>query len=267
VNDDETIDAHLRQLLSNRYPVLRFEVVNLAYDGYDAYQLYQRMKSDGLRLKPDLVIVNSGINDVRNAHYQNLVFPDPRTNGWREVLAVLKQEESNGRSIYRTLKEHSYLARLPAFLFKLYEEQRAVRTQRELIAPNPQAADHFEQGVRGIVTLAESISAAVILSRPASSLTSKYKPSDTSTLSYWVVDASTTQSYRDMLAARLRRVVDEQIRRGKLATYVSHQLPDQMFIDDCHLTSEGNLEEAKNFARAAEPFIELRFPEQVRRTS
>jgi lysophospholipase L1-like esterase len=267
VNDEETIDAHLRRILSERYPGLRFEVVNLAYDGYDAYQLYQRMLSDGLRLNPDLVVVNSGINDVRNAHYPNLVFPDPRTNGWREVLAVLKQEEMNTRSVYRILKEHFYLVRLPAFLLKLYEEQQSVHVQRELITPNPQAADHFEQAVRGIVTLAESINAAVVLSTPASSLTSRYSPSDTSTLSYWVVDAATTQRYRDMLAVRLRRIVDELIGRSKSATYVSHQLPDRMFIDDCHLTSEGNFAEAQDFARAAEPFIELRFPEQTRRIS
>ena len=60
----------MRDLLRTEYPGIRFDVVNLALDGYDSYQLLERLKSDGLGLSPDLVIVNSGINDVRNARFR-----------------------------------------------------------------------------------------------------------------------------------------------------------------------------------------------------
>jgi lysophospholipase L1-like esterase len=260
VNDDETIDAHLRRVMSERYSGVRFEVVNLAYDGYDSYQLLERLRSDGTRLSPDMVIVNAGINDVRNAHIPDLKPNDPRTNGWREVLQVLQEEEKNGVSLYRHAKRHSYLARLPAFALLIYEEQQLVKEQRALTRPNPQAIENFEANIREIARVTNEIGATLMLSTPASSLGSLYKPTDTSTRSYWVVDAATTQTYRTALAERMRRVEAGLKAAGAAATYVSHQLAPEMFLDDCHLTSEGNRATAINLTRAADPFVALLFP-------
>lgn len=80
VNDDHTIDTYLRQRLANRFPASRVEVVNLAFDGYDSYQISERVRVDGVRFQPDIIIVNAGINDVRNARFPDLRDdPDPRT--------------------------------------------------------------------------------------------------------------------------------------------------------------------------------------------
>src|SRR5438309_327144 len=46
VPDEQTIDAQMRTLFKERYPERRFEVVNLAFDGYDSYQLLERLTSD-----------------------------------------------------------------------------------------------------------------------------------------------------------------------------------------------------------------------------
>ena len=263
VNDEETIDAHLRRILSERYSGIQFEVVNLAYDGYDSYQLLLRLQSDGVRFNPDMIVINEGINDVRNAHISDLKFYDPRTNGWREVLRLLGEEEKSAVSLYRLAKRYSYLIRLPAFLSLIYEEQRTVKSQRALIAPNPQAIENFEVNIRDISRIASEIHATLILSTPASSLESLYKPTDTSTLSYWVIDAATTQQYRVALAKRMQKVVAELKAAGAPAAYVSHQLAPEMFFDDCHLTSEGNRAEAVNLAQVAAPFIEFLFPDKV----
>jgi lysophospholipase L1-like esterase len=259
VNDGETIDAHLRTLLSDRYPGIRFEVINLAYDGYDAYQLYLRMQSDGVRWNPDMVIVNSGINDVRNAHISDLRYPDSRTNRWLEVLRSLNEEEKRGESLYKVLKRHSYFVRLPAFFLLLAEERGTVKDQRALTTPNPQAIEHFDASIRDIARIAAEIHVPLILSTPASALEVLHKPTDTSTLSYWVVNAETTQQYRNALAGRLVKIVDELKDHGLPAAYVAHKLPSGMFLDDCHLTSEGNLAEATNLAQAAAPYIESVF--------
>jgi lysophospholipase L1-like esterase len=259
VNDGETIDAHLRTLLSDRYQNIRFEVINLAYDGYDAYQLYLRMQSDGVRLNPDMVIINSGINDARNAHISDLRYPDPRTNRWLEVLRSLNEEEKRGESFYKGLKRHLYFVRLPAFILLLIEERGTVKNQRALTTPNPQAIEHFDSSIRDIARIATEIHVPLILSTPASALEVLHKPTDTSTLSYWVVNAETTQQYRNALAGRLVNIVGELKDRGFPAAYVAHKLPPGMFLDDCHLTSEGNLAEATNLAQAAAPFIESMF--------
>lgn len=263
VNDEETIDAHLRRILSDRYPGIQCEVVNLAFDGYDSYQLLLRLQSDGVRFSPDMVIINSGINDVRNARISDLKLHDPRTNEWLEVLRLLSEEEKSGVSLYRLGKRYSYLIRLPAFLFLIYEEQRTVKNQRALITPNPQAIENFEVNIREISRIASEIRATLILSTPASSLESLYKPTDTSTLSYWIVDAATTQQYRAALARRMQKVVAELKAVGAPAAYVSHQLAPTMFFDDCHLTSEGNRAEAMNLAQVTAPFIESMFPDKV----
>lgn len=259
VDDGETIDAYLRTLLSDRYPNIRFEVINLAYDGYDAYQLYLRMQSDGVRLSPDMIIVNSGINDVRNAHIPGLRYPDPRTNRWLEALRSLNEEEKSGESFYKRLKRHLHFVRLPAFILLLIEERGTVKDQRALTTPNPQAIEHFDSSIRDITRIATEIHVPLILSTPASALEVLHKPSDTSTLSYWVVNAQTTQQYRNALAGRLVKIVAELKDRGFPGAYVAHKLPPGMFLDDCHLTSEGNLAEATNLAQAAAPFIESVF--------
>ena len=256
VNDDQTIDFYLRQTLASKFPGVPIEVVNLAFDGYDSYQLYLRMQSEGMRLKPDLVIVNEGINDVRNAHIADLQYPDSRTNGWADVLAAAKQEEVDGPSLWTLAKRYSYLVRLSAFLRYLYFERQVVAQQRTLDEPNPHAIEYFEKSLRGIVKLSEESGAAIIFSTPPSSLNVRNKPNDTSDISYWVVDAATTQAYRDSLAQRMRQIAIELNGIGRKAVYVSHELPPEAFMDDCHLTGEGNKVVARNFANAAAPFIE-----------
>jgi len=51
----------MRGMLATRFPDRCFEVVNLAPGGYDSYQDYERVRVDGTRLKPDLVVIHSGI--------------------------------------------------------------------------------------------------------------------------------------------------------------------------------------------------------------
>src|SRR5262245_6628762 len=79
VEDGQTIDTYMRAILAERHPEVAVEVVNLAFDGYDSHQLVERLRTDGLRLAPDLIIVNDGINDVRNSRIADLKDPDPRT--------------------------------------------------------------------------------------------------------------------------------------------------------------------------------------------
>jgi len=215
VNDDETIDAYMRELFAVEYPTLAIEVVNLAFDGYDAYQLYERLRSDGLRLDPDVVAVNSGINDVRNAHYPDLADPDPRTILYLGLLSVQRDIARRGHpTLWLWLKHFSYSARLPALIRASIEERRAPAGRRALaerrtVAPNPEAADRFEQNLWRIVDLLKSRKVLILFSTPPSSLAVEYLPSDTSGISYWLDDAMTTQLYRDTLAARARSVAEK----------------------------------------------------------
>jgi hypothetical protein len=91
VNDDETIDAYLRRILRRLYPGPQYEVVNLAFDGYDSNELVERLRHDGLPLAPDLVVVNAGVNDVGNARIPDLRDRDPRPLLYAGILAQLRE--------------------------------------------------------------------------------------------------------------------------------------------------------------------------------
>lgn len=255
VNDDETIDAYMRELLTERYPGPKFEVVNLAFDGYDSYQLVERLRTDGLRLDPDLIIVNSGINDVRNARFPNLLDPDPRTALYQGVLDAQRDQQRLGRlTLFTWLKHVSYLARLPGYVRSTIDIMRFEQERRK-ISPNPAAIQYFGHNLRRIVALAQPQGVPILFSSPPSALASKFAPHDTSTISYWLADAATTQEYRVALANRMRDIVAGLSRERYPTRYVNHTLSPTMFLDDAHLTPEGNRQMARDFVDAAEPYI------------
>lgn len=257
VNDTATIDAFMRRELAERYPDRKFEVVNLAFDGYDSYQDLTRFREDGLRLDPDVVIVNSGINDVRNARYERLQEADPRTLIWEADLRRLRLERRVGRSWRTRAKHYLYLARLLPLVRDIRHRSSETRTM-DHVAPNPQAADYFERNVSGIDSLAAAHGVAVLLSTPPSSLAMKYPANATSSISYWINDAATTQQYRDELDRRLRRLATRPTTSGSPVVYVQHHLTKDMFIDDCHLNAEGNRQMASDFVAALQPLLEAR---------
>jgi hypothetical protein len=275
--DGNAIDDHMRRLLAQKYPGRTFDVINLALDGYDNLQNLERLRSDGFRLSPNIVILNDGINDVRNAWLPNLKPNDPRTLIWEPVLERLRWEQANGGpALWTRVKHYLVLARIPGY----------IRDQRRLAAelaskaqqngkasaalsagavqagshdggpPYPEAADFFERYGRVIVQESLAHGASVLLSTPASALP-RYPDTTTSTQSYWVHNAKTTQLLRDELARRLQLIAADEQKLGHPVRYAAPKITDlKLFLDDCHLTSEGNALEAAVFVDAIAPFIE-----------
>jgi len=235
VNDDQTIDAYMRRMLSTRSGQ-RFEVINAALDGYDSRQQLERLRYDLLRLEPDIIIVNSGINDVRNARFPNLVDDDRRTLIWEGPMQRLRDQERYGVSWEDIAKHHSFLLRLPSFVLN---RARGSSTPDTTPTPNPQAAEYFERNLRRIGQIAARHSIKLIFSTPPSSLRTRHAPTARSDRHYWIRDAETTQQYRDTLAARMQKVAKD-LSREMSATYLKPQVPPDQFLDDCHLTSQGN---------------------------
>ncbi|HXY69170.1 MAG TPA: SGNH/GDSL hydrolase family protein [Gemmatimonadales bacterium] len=256
VSDSETIDAYLRGILAARRPDLRTEVVNLAYDGYDAYQMWQRLLDDGTKFQPDLVIVNAGVNDVRNAKYRGLRDPDPRTLIWEGDLVRLRQEQAaGGPSLKTRLKHLLYLARLPGVVRENLARARRARSGAAAAGPFPDAADNFQKNIERVAAVAHGLGATLLLSTPPSALALRDAPREMPPRDYWLADAATTQRYRDTLAARLGAVAARLAAAGGPVRLVSHALPGRLFLDDVHLTPEGNRAMAEDFAAAIAPFL------------
>lgn len=258
VNDSETIDAYLRADLAAERPGLRAEMVNLAYDGYDAYQIWQRLLSDGVPLSPDLIIVNAGVNDVRNAYYPGLSDPDPRTLIWEGEMRRQREERARGGpSAWIRVKHLSFVARFPAVIRQKLAMRRAAWAASSAVSPHPDAAENFTRNVERIAAVARTLSIPLVLSTPPSALLLPDAPVMVPR-SYWIVDRATTQRYRDTLATRMRAVAEHAGAEGQPVAYVAPQLPARMFIDDCHLTPEGNRAMARELARAIAPYLPRR---------
>jgi lysophospholipase L1-like esterase len=219
-------------------------------------QLLERLRSDAMRLAPDVIIINAGINDVRNMRFQNLRDPDPRTLIWESVLQRLRQEQARGGpTAWTQIKHYSYFARLPVIARQYWNDSP---TEQERVTPNLQAVDIFERNLQRMAVLASQANIPVMFSTPPSSLLTRYAPGATSPISYWVVNAATTQRMRDELAQRMHHVVATHLSRGHRVTYVPHRLSRDMFLDDAHLTSSGNRQMAVDFVEAMVPYVEGR---------
>lgn len=255
VGDDSTIDAAMRRILAQRYPGRHFDVVNLGFDGYDSWQDFERLRSDGLALEPDLVIMNSGINDVRNARYPNLVDKDPRTILWASVMTRLREDQRRGRpTVWTVVKHYSYLARLP-WLIRASMGNRAIPRGPEQVEVYPEAADYFQRNVERVAGITAARGIPLLLSTPPSSLGIPGHHELTSDRTYWVGSDTATQRYRDELDRRLRLVTDSLTRAAAPVAYVPHHFTLDLFLDDCHLVPAGNAKIAEEFVEAAAPFI------------
>lgn len=249
VNDDETIDAEMRRALARRYPGRRVEVINLGYDGYDSWQDWERWQTDGAPLAPDVVVIHSGINDVRNARWGLAASPDPRTLMWEVVLTRLRAEQAAGRPSWRTqLKHWVVLLRVPGAV----RDRLRARAMMEAAppVPYPQAAEQFDANVRRIAEDARRRGVHVLLSTPPSAL-SRFPADTTSGITYWVGTAASTQRVRDTLDARLRAIADAVSPAERPALrYVPLAVPPDAFLDDCHLTAVGGARVAGALAAA-----------------
>jgi lysophospholipase L1-like esterase len=257
VEDAHTIDAQLRLLLARQHPKRRFEVVNLGFDGYDAACDYERLRADGLSLQPDAVIVHSGINDIPPAR-----LPPPLTGPSYDFRARLKplldQRRRGGPSTWDRVKHASYAARAPgvlkhAILAKLRGLSSVPAPLSGPAVPPASAGDRFEASLRRIASIADP-GIVLLFSTPPSAL---HYPAPLPTIppSNLIVDAVTTQRYRDALDARMRRIVRDLAGAGRKVAYVPHDVPVARFMDDCHLDREGNLLVARDLATALMPWV------------
>jgi len=248
VPDDSTIDAFMRQELSREYPAFRFEVVNLAFDGYDSFQALERLRVDGLPRDPDVIIVNAGANDVRNARYPELKYGDERSLLWASTMQRLRTEVARGGpTLWTRVKHYSYLLRLPGIVHEHLREREMAGAAP--LRPDMAAADYFERNLDQIAELAVGQNACLILSTDPSALR-WYRPDTTSNEDYWIGDAAQTQRMRDTLDARTREVVTRWAAAGESVRYVAHDLRRDWFMDDAHLTPAGYRGVAEDFVRA-----------------
>jgi hypothetical protein len=212
VDDEETIDAHLRRELRARYPGRPIDVVNLGFDAYDAACDYERFKLDGVPLEPDVVILHSGINVVVGARLESADTPPPPY--FEPAIRRLKAQQRGERlSAWDTVKHWSYAARLPGLVRWMNAGPQPGPPQ-----PRPGGIDRFGRELLRTAEIAPP-RAILLFSTPPSSL--RFPNPPVAVPSGLVVDAPTTQRYRDALDARVRGVAATVAAGGRRAAYVT----------------------------------------------
>jgi lysophospholipase L1-like esterase len=262
VDDTATIDAHLTAILDSLLPGRAIEVINAAFDGYDTHQLVERLQGDVLPLRPQVVVLNTGINDVRNARFPGLVYADPRTLYYEPPMRRMREEQARGKPyLWSRVKHASKAVQLAGLTRALVMRTAGARPAPvERFAIHPDAADYFESNVRRMIDSATAHGAVVLLSTPPSSLRENHAPDETSSITYWLNDAEETQVYRDTLAARLRGLGEAYASRGARVAYLRPSVPPNQFLDDAHLTGRGNRLVAEQFAPVIARLLPPRAP-------
>ena len=256
VDDDQTIDAHLRELLEDSLGV-DVDVVNLGFDGYDSYQAFERLRSEGLSLNSHVVVVNLGINDVRNARYDDrLETGDPRTVIWYSVVLRLKAEDAaGGPSLWTRAKHYSFLLRFPGYLKNLLSGGGSA----DEIGPVEVHDDAVGFFVDNLVRIDSMLNAnsqpLLVFATPPSALDEGYAADSMEAISYWLNGAAQTQQYRNRLAAAMDSVAEQLSLNGTPVPYVRPTVARETFLDDTHLSGEGNRQVAVQWSRIILPHL------------
>lgn len=245
VNDDATIDAFMRADPAWPASAARLEVVNLGFDGLDAVREFERLRGEGLVLEPDAVIVHSGINDVPVvAHPEAGLDEYAILNG--AIRRMRAWQQRGGPTPWDRVKDVSMLARTPGILRQL--RGGGVMGGLPLEPPRAGLARYREQ-VRRTVELVPA-SVPVILSSPPSAIGGSVAGEG-----YVFGDPPTTERYRVAIAGELRALADDLASEGRRVSYQAHAVErtPRFFVDDCHLTPEGNRLVAHDFVIALAP--------------
>jgi lysophospholipase L1-like esterase len=245
VGDDQTIDAHLRRALAEAASGRRVEAVNLGLDGLDAVCDLERLRLEGLRLEPDAVAIHTGVNDVPALRFDRLAVNDPE-RGFRAQRRLAEEARVRERGVWRWLKHRLFVARVPGVAWHF----AAAKPLAGPLEPSAAALDAFEATLRALTETVSATTTVMLSTPPSALLRPGLRPVACGLL---VVDAATTQRYRDRLDARLQRLAGEFAASGRSVIYVPHTLPDDVFVDDCHLTGAGNRLVAADFAGALAP--------------
>jgi len=244
VDDDDTIDAHLRRALAGGRSV---EVVNLGLEGLDAICDEERLRREGLRLDPDAVVVHTGVNDVLALRLERLA-PNDTARGFRAQQRQTEETRARARGPWAALKHVVFLARVPGIVRDLGKRPPAPLRGPPL--PSADALASFARTIRAIAALVPATTSVLLSSPPTTSTFGALVQCGA-----LVVDDATTARYRAAIDATLRRVAIDLAAAGRPVTYVPHATVADELLDECHLTGAGNRHLAADFAAVLAPSV------------
>lgn len=162
-SNEHTWPTHLETLLASATAEGQYEVINLGVPGYSSFESLSRFAFDGVELKPDVVVIYHSMADVHSALSEN---PTPDNTHYRANWPTTYEADVDSLfSISRTFSlARTYLQDEPAERLSGRAGKTRIGEQRaNSDLPTARGFTNFQRNIRGIIALAQSIGAEVIL--------------------------------------------------------------------------------------------------------
>ena len=266
LSQEQTIDAHLEDMLSERWPGKQFEVINTAVTGYQVSQHTPYLITELLGYQPDLVIFFDGYNDHFTVNPDHDYFADNPYQFW---TGRLREPSIAGGFDYLAMWASDFSALARGYLsWRLQRDALARRDHSSMIyhqfdsdaamikAHRKAAPKQFLASIRNnLNVLADNQVEALLCLQPILVLRSFDQLSEEEKAFFDLSDDSGKQVLYPVVVEELEQTAEEfgvsflDLNRIFNQTEWSGK---QLFIDYCHLAPEG----AKACARALIPGVE-----------
>jgi lysophospholipase L1-like esterase len=173
VGQNEAYPQRLQSLLKEEFPYTNFEVFNMGVLGYASYNGLQLLKTEGIDLRPDLVVLGFAMNEPKmmDSHASRGGGPAAGGQSISRVLGQLATFVSENVEIYRLLQYWALLIKWnPWPLEKYLKNMISVRAwydqdwELENLDPKMQVSlRNFEEHYLEMISIARSHDIAVIL--------------------------------------------------------------------------------------------------------
>lgn len=108
VNDNETFSEVLERLLNGNSKV-KYEVLNLAFPGYNTEQEVERLRVKGLKYEPDIVIIAYHRNDIFNNTQFKELYENIKKSLENTNMSEFEKEVEAGKKAGRLLEDKSLI--------------------------------------------------------------------------------------------------------------------------------------------------------------
>lgn len=236
ISDEESCPRILEAKLRKEFPQKETEVINAAVPGYNSMEDLINLITKVLPLKPDIVVVYQGYNDMKAIARATTFEPD--YSDWRN-------RQDPHRTLKRTLTNYSRflygLDRLAKKIASLWVKD--VNTSQRVFEDHGQLAS-FRRNIFNIVAICKAHNIIPIISTNNLALDSDfiYVPSS--------INIKPSE-YKVILKAYNRQIRDVAAEQDAVLVDAEKALPDDKSIhsDICHFTPYGNERLAEIFAK------------------
>lgn len=263
-SDQATIPAQTEQLLSQRFPDRKIEVVNAGQGSYNSTQELIQYQVVISKLKPDLVVVMDGYNDF----YHSLGYGIPAgvpaiwaTGGMERALGDILSPDVRLADFRRPLSKILSQSALTYRLLRLYvqHQQQTTRPPAEPanVSPETEAVDVYLRNIRHLAAVTAADEVPLVVGLQPIIADRVQRTSQEEEFMTYGGKATLLHAVQALLGETSRRLHEDAAPPVDVVDLTSavRDAPEPIFIDAVHLTDVGNALLAARFAEVIAAYV------------